>query len=174
MSKKAMVDIETLGSSMDAHILSIGIVTFDDEKILERFYYPLGLEDQNRKIELNNLKFWMKESTFYNECFPENPLNLKDVLIRIKDIFKECKSVWANPPGFDTDILRHAYEQVTGEKGTRLVHYRKDMCCRSLHRIYNLRKKKTNIIKNPNKHNALADAKYQALNVIRILKEIGE
>jgi exodeoxyribonuclease VIII len=114
-----MIDLETMGTTHDAAILSIGAVIFDlnGEEIHATLHDTVDLEDNQihgRKIDASTVLWWMKQSKNAQLALTQNPMHLKKALNRLTELVQDWKpgTVWANSPTFDLDILRHAYKSL--------------------------------------------------------------
>lgn len=116
-----MLDIETLGVSLDAPLISIGGVFFDPttSNIGATFYQVIDLETSlaSGAIEPSTLKWWMKQSDFARSVFNDpNSMGLKDTLIEFAN-FVACSNdpkavhVWGNGASFDNAIMSSAYRK---------------------------------------------------------------
>lgn len=169
-----MVDIETLATTNDAFIVSIGAVVFNKEIVLHRHYTICHKGQQDREVSMETVKWWMKQSDAAREVFTaKNEVHsLEASLIALSAFIKKSGgSVWANGVLFDIGILENAYD------GCALVkpwHYGNIRCLRSIRLIYpefdvlmkERRGEKT-------AHNALDDAEDQASVLIQLAKIKG-
>jgi len=120
-----MVDLETLGLSKNAPIVSIGAVAFDINtgEILNKFYTRVEwVNDQkDRPLDRDTVKWWLKQSSeAQNELInSEGVLKLKLALKRLDEFFGQFKTpegnskpctIWANGATFDAVILDDAYQ----------------------------------------------------------------
>jgi len=115
-----MVDLESLGKTADAVILSIGSVPFDmNGEIGESFEVFPQVQSQikDRKIEWSTIKWWFDQDDIVRrqQADAERHQNLKDCLYSL-DFFIQwhCTDnfrIWANGASFDTPMLNHAYDQ---------------------------------------------------------------
>ena len=55
-----MIDLETLGTGHDCHILSIGACNIYHPQ--EQFYAVMKADGQNRKIDEGTVRWWMAQS----------------------------------------------------------------------------------------------------------------
>lgn len=158
--EKTMVDIESLGLSSNATILSIGAVKFSLDGLGEEFYMVINF-DNSREIDAETVKWWMKQapeakSAIFNaEAFPA-----KIVLEMFSDFAKDSE-IWGNGSDFDNVVLANAFEQ----QGLKWNH-RANRCYRTLKSLVpQFELKRIGV-----HHNALDDAKSQALHAIELLK----
>ena len=115
---KLMIDLETLGTSNKAHVLSLGVAFFDDEKIHHSSHLLIKPDGQEgRERSYSTFMWWLKQAS-------ENPaaakgimegerLHIDRALSVLTDMINthRPKEVWANSPTFDCAILRDLYEQ---------------------------------------------------------------
>jgi len=167
MYQNIMVDIECLGTSPGAVILSIGAVQFSmgpDRALGAEFYANIDIASSLRfglKIESPTFYWWMRqgEDARKSLMYPQ-PIQLLDALAAVREFFNPDESplLWAKPPGFDLGILQAAYKMADlprpwGHRNERDVR----TFCDAAARIQWEYPK----IKSKTKHNALDDAKAQ-------------
>lgn len=121
-----MVDIETMGTTPDCAIVSIGACAFDHEvintfdQITDRFYTTVSLasnEEAGRRIQAGTVEWWLKQKPEAQRALFEEPVrNLRAALIEFRMWAQSLKPaatfVWANDPDFDVVILKSAYQSV--------------------------------------------------------------
>lgn len=111
-----MVDLETLGTGIDAHILAIGACSLWDTD--DNFYIELTSTDQNRKIDIATVQWWVHQSEearrIFNDYEESVPLHkgLFQFLawMRSKGNTHKAK-IWSHGATFDVPILAHALTQ---------------------------------------------------------------
>jgi DNA polymerase III epsilon subunit-like protein len=163
MTIHVMVDIETLGLSVDTKIISIGAVIFNAEGIVHKFYSPISSSEEsqgNRSITQSTIEFWEKQSIPRPDLITENLLST--VLKQFSDwLPKEKYVIWANGITFDISILSHAY----GDNPPWKYNAMRD--ARTIYQMFAFQKllKPVNI----EAHNALEDSIYQAKYLTTIL-----
>jgi hypothetical protein len=168
MTIHVMVDIETLGLSVDTKIISIGAVTFNEIGITSEYYAPISSSDAsqgNRSVTQSTIDFWAKQT------IPRPDLNTENTLPTVLENFarwlpKEKYLIWANGITFDISILSHAY----GDNPPWKYNAMRD--ARTLFNIV----PEASTYKPINKelHNALEDAKFQAEWVRRIIINVSD
>ena len=157
-----MIDLETLATTADAVIVSLGAVKFDQKKIDDNaFYTPISLESNllaGRKISESTLAWWMKQSDDARKVFGEANVPLESALDELKDwIGRGEYNIWSNGASFDIPILEHAYAQFGVEPPWKFWNSR---CYRTLK---SMAKARTVTFEAPKlAHNALSDAYAQA------------
>lgn len=173
-----MIDLETLGTTADAVIISIGAVRFDlnSEKIDdEAFYASVSVESNfvhKRIISEATLQWWMKQSPEAQAVFHEPKISLTSALIELDDWFKNTKiadiCVWSNGADFDLPMLAHAYKTSLGEDPP--WKFFNSRCFRTYKKLPGA--KGIDGGRPGIKHNALADAIHQARTLQLIHKKL--
>lgn len=163
-----MIDLETLGTSPDAAVVSIGVVIFDLDKkvILEEFYAPLDVKEQmkrGRKVDPDTLNWWMGQSDAAKKVFSEKAQDFKSILQTLSGILDKYRplTVHGNSSTFDVSIMENAYAMYDVKLPW---HYTKVNCFRTFRRFIgnNEKVEKTGIA-----HNALDDARDQVLYMFK-------
>lgn len=165
-----MVDLETLGTSPSSIILSIGAVTFvpaSDFSYEDSIYRELNIRDQNRTIDTDTIKFWMAQETkppMDGICSLEEAL--ADLTLFIETL--RPKHFWANGTDFDFSLLKNAYDQAGMSIPWGYNDIKDYRTMRKLFRHVPI------FEQNPDAHNALSDAKYQAMHLSAILVNLDK
>lgn len=161
-----MVDIETLATTQDAVILSIGATemfgsyprTFYEK--LDRFNQP------QRKVDPATLEWWeTQDKEIRNEAFAGN-LSIYYALTAFNNFLLGCNApvnLWANSPSFDLAILRHA---MGFYKIKPAWSFRDERDYRTVMALFPLKDENQYVKGN---HNALADAQAQAANLTKAI-----
>ena len=171
-----MLDLETFGNTTESVIVAIGAVKFEPHANTRR--YPAKLDDdgfyvnvcprdcQNYGLEISadTVLWWLDQSAEAREAItkPEK-IPLKDALSQFSDWLPDDAVVWGNGSDFDNALLARAYEK-TGLKVP--WSFRNNRCYRTIKNLLpNIK-----IQREGNHHNALDDAKSQALHLTTILR----
>lgn len=118
-----MIDLETLATSTDAAILTIGAVKFDpfgndvENPQCEKFYVKVDLDscnDINLTVSDDTIEWWASQSKeAQEEAFnPEGRLSIYDAFA---DLYKFCwgaQRVWSNGAGFDIVICETIFKRI--------------------------------------------------------------
>lgn len=167
--KHIMIDIETMGTNVKAPVLSIGACAFSEEGgILNEFHYGLDLGEQiqaGREVEGSTIYWWLSQSKEAQNQL----LNIErgavgdaySAFLQWLDSQGGYDTVWAKPPSFDLVILKSLF-------GREPWDYWKTRDLRTLLHITDSPKLEFK----GTSHNALDDAKHQALQVIQCLKTL--
>ncbi|EPJ0883082.1 3'-5' exoribonuclease domain-containing protein [Citrobacter freundii] len=117
-----MVDMETMGNSPDAPIVSIGAVFFDPStgNTGAEFYRVVSLESSmsfGMKPDASTIQWWLKQSSEARSAIlVDEALGLRETLELLADFIAENSAngshtvqLWGNGCSFDNVILRRAY-----------------------------------------------------------------
>lgn len=165
-----MIDLETMGTSPKAAIVSIGAVAFEKGEIFARFYRNISLKscmDVGLEVDADTIAWWMMQDDQARFDFSSgHTAPLSDVLnhlARWTDENSPVETVWGNGAAFDNVILRHAYQAVGLNP---FWTYKQDRCYRTVKELH------PNIayIHQGVKHNALDDAISQTMHLMSMVE----
>lgn len=166
-----MLDLETLGTRAGCRVLSIGAVQFGPSGLGKEFYVVLDSDDQTRLfVDPNTEAWWARQSGEARRVFTDVKLPTVKGLELFTGFAASVASVsklrvWGNGADFDQPILVAAYSQCAPE--LKVPWQWGSRCFRTLKNLYR------HIPAPPRQgahHNALDDAKTQALHAIEILR----
>jgi DNA polymerase III epsilon subunit-like protein len=168
--KDIMVDLETMGNNPNAAIVAIGAVYFDLETgtLGEEFYCTVNLESSVANggiIDASTVMWWMKQSDEARKPLVENAIDIKEALELFREFVTktpEDKNVWGNGAAFDNVILGSAYTRLGLKKPWSFLN---DRCYRTIKSM----NKEIKLERSGTHHNALDDAKTQAMHLMKIL-----
>lgn len=165
--KHVMVDLETLGTSADAVIMSIGAVRFDLETgdIDDLGFYASVSVDSNlelkRRVSEDTLLWWLKQSPAAQKVFHEPKIELPEALADFSDwLGTDDNYMWSNGADFDLPMIAHAYTQARIEVPWKFWNSRCMRTYKNLPGAKNIKFDAEGV-----KHNALSDAVNQARQV---------
>lgn len=169
-----MVDLETMATTADAAIISIGAVKFDltgDAISDEGFYASISLQsniDYGRMINEDTLKWWFKQGEEAQQVLHEPKQGIDDAFEAFaKWVDRPDYRIWSNGANFDEPILAHAFTQLRMPIPWKFWNVR---CVRT---FKNLPGAKDVVVPRVGvHHNALADALTQAALVQAIYKKL--
>lgn len=171
MNDDVMIDTETLGVAANSVILSVGAVSFNEEGLGSEFYARISIDSclaHGLHIDGNTLAWWMGQDEDARKVFCETGLALPVVLGALSQAFQwENTRIWCNGLNFDLPILDTAYRACG--MSTPWAYYN----TRDYRTLKNELPKplfQSLEVKPTIAHNALADAKAQALTLIAIRK----
>ena len=170
-----MLDIETLGVSMDAPLISIGAVFFEPltGKCGDEFYRVITLSSalENSFVDPKTLQWWMIQSDSARAVFNDpSAVDLHEALqefsLFVRSRSNDDVQVWGNGASFDNAILAAVYRKHAQNIPWR---FRND---RDVRTIVELAKSLKNIdvranfsINVTDAHHALRDSKFQVAYV---------
>lgn len=168
-----MIDLETLGRSAGCSVMSIGAVVFSD-KLGREFYASIDRDscDQAGLFEdQDTLDWWNRQSDEAMSVFNEPKVSLHLALTMFSDWLsmlgpRENIRIWGMGAAFDNAIMIALYRIM----GIELPwNYNGDMCFRTLKALVpNVPYERIGTY-----HNALDDAKTQAVHAIAMLERLN-
>ena len=140
-----MLDLETLSTQPNAHILETALLCFDP--VSGGLYEPVtlharhGLDEQNGAvIDASTLEWWYKTNRGYLAKLldPFEKELLCETLSRMKELFDDARNdggllIWCTG-AFDVELLNNAYKRIIDPK-TTLINFWEVRDCRSLRTI---------------------------------------
>ena len=167
----AMIDLETLSTTPDAVILTVGGVKFNPHNNVEPnqpMYFRVDVDEQtkiDRHVMQETLDWWSKQAEDVREeaLGDNNRIRLDQM---IKTINKFVDVFWCQGPLFDYAILQNFYAQMQVPVPWNFWQIRDSRTLGSL------------VPRDPNEkrtglHNALEDCYFQAKKVQRVYKQLG-
>lgn len=170
-----MIDLETVGTEVDAPVLSIGAVAFciPTSTIESRFFVAVDPASAfaSGKPDAKTIQWWMKQSPEAQIAAWDNPYAepIRVALQRLDDYlnsFGKTPRVWGNAARFDLGILDYQYKKAGMELPWKFYN---EMCYRSLKNSYRHHGlKEVQGMVEGTAHTALYDAEIQALHAMSI------
>jgi len=165
---RAMLDIETLATTPDAAIVSIGALTFstDADPIGQELHISVSSEscrEHGRRVDKDTLDWWGQQPEAARRVL-QGGRPLGPALAELAGFLADVDEVWANSPAFDCVILESAYRAV-GSAPPWEYNQRND--------VRTLRKYSPAWPDREHEgveHNALDDARHQARSVAACLR----
>lgn len=166
-----MIDIETLGTNPGCVILSIGAVEFHSEGITSEFHAhidPRSACNAGLTIEPDTVMWWLGQTQEAQKKLVEaDTVSLHDALEAFVDTFEwKDLRVWANGASFDFPILKAAFDAVG--RSIPWAYYN-ETDYRTLKNIVGKSVFDTLRVSPTTAHDALADARAQALTTLNII-----
>lgn len=175
MKKAISFDLETLDSRASGVILSIGAVVFDEAKLYEEVHIKLSIADQlrwGRTVGASTLLWWFEQNDEARKNATVGPIpllkGLKDFAGFVKGAGAKAQ-LWANGQDFDLGILGNLYDTV-GQDRPWAYNAGRDM--RTLVEVTG--GKKPDVKREGVAHDALSDAKHQALIIQALIGGLGK
>lgn len=167
-----MIDLETLGTTPDCFILSIGAAEFDIEsgEIGETFHQKIdpNSSQPGRVIDPGTVAWWDKQSEEARADVMSGEMILTDVLSNFAKFVKSVRpgTVWGNGSTFDISILENAYEYKAPWRFFAVSD------CRTVEMLANPRVTRAQFKREGTHHNALDDAIYQATYISAMIRHL--
>lgn len=172
MAKHLMCDLETLATTPNAAILSLGAVTFDpnSEEIYESFYKKICLDSLinfDHFIDDETIKWWGNQSkAAQDEAFSQyDRTDIKLVLNEFYKFCQGCTAFWSHGSSFDLVILEHYFRQIKKPAPWNFWQLRDTRTLFDLG--FDPEMPKDNL------HHALEDARRQAIGVQNIFNKLN-
>jgi hypothetical protein len=172
MARHLMVDLETLATSPDAVILTIGAVTFDpaSNRIFDKLYHRVDIESCDRlgmTVNDDTVEWWSKQAAdVQTEAFAEdNRLPIEEVIEKFHKFAWNCDAFWSHGATFDLVILDCYYRKLNKVPPWNFWQIRDTRTLFDLG--YDPEMPKEGL------HNALEDASRQAIGVQTIYRKLN-
>lgn len=173
--KHIMVDLETMGLDPNAAIISIGAVHFDKTTLHSEFYTAVSLKscmDYGLTTTQSTVDWWMKQSVEARMAWQtEDAPGLTESLTLFSQWLRKIGTnreicPWGNGADFDLTILGSAHRAL--QVDTPWMYYNHH-CFRTMKNMFRV----ADFPRQGTHHNALDDAKHQAVHLQRILVNYG-
>jgi len=168
--KLCSLDLETLGTRPGDTILSFGACLFDVEKgIYSEMHISINKESSKAaglRAQKSTIEWWSQQSPEAQKAAFKGEYSLESALKNFQMWLPENTLVYGNGAAFDNALLSAAYRAMKMEQPWK--HWN-DRCYRTIAAMF--MKYKTERV--GTYHNALDDAKTQALRLIAMSKESG-
>lgn len=164
------LDLETLGTSPGCALLSIGAVIFDQNGLKQEFYRAVNREDNatyGLKEDGSTEQWWLRQSEAAREAAFAGGSSIKEALAAFDKFYIDSGTTeyWANGANFDGPYLEAVYRAIGWEVPWK---YNSARCARTVFQLANVSAR--DFAGEGVYHNALDDAKAQALAIIAGLK----
>ena len=176
-----VIDLETLATSNNAAIVSIGIVRVEQARITGSLYLRVdpttAINHCHQELDYSTVIWWLKQNDAARAELtdPSQRLSLPAALAKVSDFFGHISGedaddqiyVWGNGDEFDCSILATAYKAT----GYDLPwHYNKNQNLRTLLELYPAAKALAGEFEGT-RHHALHDARHEAKRLCEALKQ---
>jgi DNA polymerase III epsilon subunit-like protein len=172
MAKHLMVDLETMATTPDAAILTIGAVTFNPNgfEIYDEFYAKVDIDsimELGAHIDEGTLKWWAEQSEdVREEAFSEDGReHIKTIMDNFYKFCMGSSKFWSHGSSFDIVILEHYFRKVNKSPPWNFWEVR------DTRTLFDLGFDPE--MPQADKHHALADARRQAMGVQTMFKKLN-
>lgn len=164
-----MLDLETMSTSANAAIVSIGACKFDiDFGITDKFEVVIDLQSCIKRefdIDGNTINWWLKQSDEARKNITKKGVDIKDALIQFHTFLgRENVRIWGNGADFDNAILANAFRKFGNYKPWN---YGLNRCFRTIKASFH----NIEVEKVGTHHKALDDAMYQATYLLKLVEK---
>lgn len=169
-----MIDIETMGTSSSAAILSVAAVKFDLKTgdTFESLYENISLsscQEIGLNIEADTVIWWLAQSeAARRSLMVHDKTSIIEVLDKISHFVDSKSIVWANSPSFDLVIIGNAYKKAGKTIPWKFYNER---CVRTLLALASDVKESVEFV--GAKHNPLNDCHYQIECVVKAYNSLN-
>lgn len=175
MNTDIMIDLETLATSPDAAILTIGAIRFDPfgddykDPTCDKFYVKVDLDSCDRiglATNEDTIAWWANQSKeAQDEAFsPDGRIDIVDAMNQLYKFCWGAKRVWSHGAAFDVVICEHIFKKIGKAIPWNFWQVR---CTRTLFDI-GIDPQRPPVLK----HHALEDAWNQAVGVQNVYKTL--
>jgi hypothetical protein len=176
MKTFAMIDIETMSTSPEAVILTVGAVKFDPHSTAmphSDFYIKPDVNEQialGRHVDDNTLKWWINQNPdVREEAFDLNDrISLKEFAEKLNEYMSGVHQIWYHGATFDMVIIENLLDQISAKRSWKFWQMRDS---RTFFDVMPSDPRKD--FDQGQLHNSLADARVQARAVQRVFKYLA-
>jgi exodeoxyribonuclease VIII len=167
MKTQIMLDLETLGNKPGSVIVAIGAVKFGNGEILDGFYERVDAQsciDIGLRMDVSTVMWWMIQNDAARKEITQPGEPIAAVLCRYSFWAHDLDAeVWGNGASFDNVLLSDAYDRANL---VRPWEYYNDRCYRTVKNLH----PEVPMVRAGTHHNALDDAKSQAIHLMAMVK----
>jgi hypothetical protein len=175
-----MLDLETLGTSAGARVLTIGACRFDPYTGEIGSTFHSAIDDVDGRADTSTFKWWLNQSDASRrlllkmldsldtyDCTALGVINAFNCFCEGHALDDRVKFLWSNGPAFDESILRELYRRY-GMADMWPVRSSYSRCVRTVCALADAPR-----VEHANAHDALSDAIAQAKRVAEAYKLLG-
>jgi len=171
MAQHLMVDLETLDTKNTATVLTLGAVRFDphNDSPMKELYLRVCIDSQDAlgcTVSEDTIKWWQQQDTsIMEEAFdPRDRIPIHEVINQFHALAWNCDAFWSHGSTFDLMIIQNLYDKLGRAYPWNYWQIRDTRTLFDLG--WNAE------MPQGSKHNALEDAKRQAVGVRNIFKHL--
>ena len=167
-----MIDIETMGQGSNAAVVAIGAVFFDKGGLRHEFYEKIDLREAAKygDIDPDTILWWLKQSDdARSELTSKETRDINTVMYQLNSFITSGGvgvRIWGNGADFDNVILDNLFKKMDILTPWKFWNNR---CYRTMKNMFS----GVNMKREGIHHNALDDAKSQALHLIEIVNVLN-
>lgn len=174
--KNVMIDIETMGNTSNAAIVSIAAIAFDINtgKTGNQFYTTVTLQsclDTGLHCDASTIQWWMEQNEHARKkLFDTRSMDIADALESLYKWINENDLLypWGNSARFDLGLLTDAYQKINHALPWKFYNER---CYRTISSLFP--EVKALIPKPENAHDPIVDCEYQIKVLVKLWNRIN-
>lgn len=161
-----MLDLETLGQKPGSVIVAIGAVKFGNGEIIDSFYGRVDPEScvaLGLRMDTSTVMWWLKQENTARIEITKPGQHIAEVLRQFSIWLADADAeIWGNGAGFDNVLLGDAYDRAQLPRPWKFYN---DRCYRTMKSL----RPDVPMPRDGTHHNALDDAKSQAMHLMALL-----
>lgn len=166
-----MIDLETWGTRPGCIVRSIGAVAFNASGIVDEFY--VNIDEKTSELigltaTLSTVQWWGEQSKEARDALKVNLVSPHEAIAQLRRFSNKvnCVNVWGHGATFDISILNYLTNAVGQPEIWKFWAHRDT---RTLYQLANVNPSREKGVH----HNALDDARNQALYAIEAIEKLG-
>lgn len=177
-----MFDIETLSTTPEAVVLSVGAVKFDSKgdhrSITDKQHWRLDIDNQldnGRDVSESTMEWWSEQDIEVRaEVFaPDNRVPVQEFFSEFNRYMTGADKIWCQGPQFDAVIIENLYRQFSHHWNWQFWQIMDSRTLINTAKIMNPEYADPRKALQQNLHNAAEDSYYQALAVQQIISDFN-
>lgn len=179
-ARHVMLDLETLATSPDAVILSIGAAAFDPHLGITSLYHSILdiAEQKTRAISASTVMWWMDKDDAARAIFKQEKETVPDALggftkfVGTSSVGAKEVQMWGNGSDFDNVLLTNLYHWADMDSFLPWSPFN-GRCFRTLKNLCPDYKRISEGVKRVTRHSAVDDARWQAEVALELFTAMG-
>lgn len=176
-----MFDIETLSTTPDAVVLSVGAVKFqplgNETTISDKQHWRLEIDcqmEKGREVSESTMEWWSKQDIEVRaEVFaPDNRVQVDKFFAEFNRYMTGADKIWCQGPQFDAVIIENLYRQFNHHWNWQFWQVMDSRTLFQLMKQFNFEDPRKGV--QQQLHNAAEDAYWQAIGVQKMYTTIGD
>lgn len=176
-----MIDIETLSTTPESVVLSVGAVKFipggNKDTIESKTHWRLEIDEQinrGRQVSESTMEWWAKQDINVKaEVFsPDNRISVDEFFPELNRYVSGCDKIWCQGPQFDMVILESLYSLFGHHWNWKFWQIMDSRTLINTAKIMDPQYSDPRKAVQQNLHNAAEDSYYQALAVQQIISDL--
>lgn len=164
-----MVDLETLGLTSDAIVISAAAIVFNSTEIVAGYYEEFNWNQADTTIDPATIQFWMKQVS-EGKPIPMGTSDPAQLPIALNRLYKDhaCETIWAQGTDFDIPMIKFRFNQLSMDVPWK---YNAVRDCRTMFKVFEAIADNAKV-ENLNRHDAFNDATFQVKKLQHVINEL--